>query len=258
LGQLRLTNGEAEDYPKQAYCEALIGTMMAGSFAEPSSVNEVTWQQDEDKWDEAFEFALRLFSSLAGVVADQTEGVNTMLSLIGLSFLKDMTDVFDMFMLTFADVDQMHEGRPLLNFNHGLPGYQWSFHGLVQSWIWAGVAVVLMRALAVIGFTPFVYILRCGGCTAPEEELRKPIDAFFSMCFIEIPYLSLRWIAWYRYGVPVSVMAVKNILGLYEDLFFIGIFQGFGGGKARGIRLLCARREKDPEDLEVPPDPRTS
>jgi len=250
LGLLRSNgDGEAEDHPKQAYCEALIGTMMAGSFAEPSSVNEITWQQDEDKWDEAFEFALRLFSSLAGVVADQQEGVNTIISLMGLSFLKDMTDVFDMFMLTFADVEQMHEGRPLLNFNHGLPGYKWSFHELVQAWIWMGVIVVLLRALAVIGFTPIVYIFRRCGCTVPDEELRRPIDAFFSMCFIEIPYLSLRWIAWYRYGVPVSVMAVKNILGIYEDLFFIGIVQGFGGAKkARGIRLLCAKKADDDSD----------
>jgi len=163
--------------------------------------------------------------------------------------LKDMTDVFDMFMLTFTDVDQMHEGRPLLKKNHGFPEYRWSFHTLVQGWIWVGVAVVLMRAVAVIGFTPFVYILRRGGCTVPDEELRRPIDAFFSMCFIEIPFLSLRWIAWWQYGVPVSVMAVKNILGIYEDLFFIGVVQGFGDKKVRGLRLLCAKKE-DAEGAE--------
>jgi len=42
LGLLRVKGGgEAENHPKQAYCEALIGTMMAGSFEEPASVNEV-------------------------------------------------------------------------------------------------------------------------------------------------------------------------------------------------------------------------
>merc|ERR1719219_385527 len=108
-----------------------------------------------------------------------------------------------------------------------------------------------MRAFAVIGFTPFVHFLRLSGCTVPDQELRRPIDAFFSMLFIEIPFLSLRWIAWWQYGVPVSVMAVKNILGIYEDLFFLGIMQGFGGHKARGIRLCCAKKA----DADVEGDP---
>lgn len=240
LGRLRGgPDGEAEEFPKQAYCEALIGTMMSGSFGEPPSSSQRTWQHDEDTWDEAFEFAVRLFSALAGIVADQSEGRNTMISMVGFSFLKDMTDVFDMFMLTFSDVDQMHEGRPQLTVNYGLENYDWSFHDLIFAFLWIGMGFVLLRALAVIGFTPFVYIFQICGSTLTPAELRKPIDAFFSMVFIEVPFLSLRWVAWRHYGVPVSVMAVKNVLGIYEDLYILGVVHGFGEDeRPRGLRLL--------------------
>mmetsp|Transcript_33612 Transcript_33612/g.106710 ORF Transcript_33612/g.106710 Transcript_33612/m.106710 type:complete len:511 (-) Transcript_33612:61-1593(-) len=237
--------------PKQAYCNSILGTMMADSFGEKKGPSDDTWRHDEDKWDEAFEFALRLFSSLAGVVADQSEGLNTMMSMIGFSFLKDMTDVFDMYMLTWADTAQMVDGRPLLVLNHGLAGYEWSYHSLVFSWIWIGVAVVLLRAMAVVGCTPVVYLIGRLGFTASPEHLRKPIDAFFSMVFIEIPYLMLRWIAWTRYGVPVSVMAVKNVFGIYEDLFFLGIIRGFGDDTPRGFRLLFAKPPDSGSTVEV-------
>lgn len=244
LGRLRGgPGGVPEEFPKQAYCEALVGTMMAGSFGKPHSENQKAWQHDEDTWDEAIEFAVRLFGSLAGIVADQSEGTNTLLSMVGFSFLKDMTDVFDMFMLTFADVDQMHEGRPQLIVNADVQGYQWSYHDLVFVWIWVGMMIVLLRALAVIGFTPFVYLFQVAGSSLSPAQLRMPIDAFFSMFFIEIPFLTLRWIAWRHYGVPVSVMAVKNILGIYEDLYMLGIVRGFGPGeKPRGVRLCCSRK----------------
>mmetsp|Transcript_23778 Transcript_23778/g.56229 ORF Transcript_23778/g.56229 Transcript_23778/m.56229 type:complete len:529 (-) Transcript_23778:127-1713(-) len=253
LGRLRAgPGGVAEEFPKQAYCEALVGTMMAGSFEQPPSVRDRTWQHDEDTWDEALEFALRLFSALAGIVADQSEGANTQLSMVGFSFLKDMTDVFDMFMLTFVDVDQMHEGRPVLTHNYGLDGYDWSYHDIVFVLIWVGMLFVLLRALAVIGFTPFVFVFQLTGCSCTSAELRKPIDAFCSMLFIELPFLTVRWVAWRHYGVPVSVMAVKNLLGIYEDLYMIGVLDGFGEDrKPRGIRLCCTkrgRRDESPEE----------
>lgn len=242
LGRLHAVGNVSEDFPRQAYCDSLLGTMMADSFAAPTTPNKKTWDQDADKWDEAFEFCVRLFSSLAGVVADQSEGVNTMMSMVGLSFLKDMTDVFDMFMLTFADVNQMHEGRPLLRKNYGLAGYEWSFHDLIEAWIGLGVCVVLLRALAIIGFTPFAKILRRACCPLSEAELRKSIDSFFSIMFIDLPYFTLRWTSWWHYGLPVSVMAVKNVLGIYESLYFLGIVQGFGSNEPRGVRLCCLRR----------------
>merc|ERR1712232_957988 len=88
---------------------------------------------------------------------------------------------------------------------------------------------------------PIVGLLLRAGCKAEAEDLRNPVDATMSLVFIEIPYLILRWIAWYQYGVPVSVMGVKNVLGIVEDLHMLGIMRGFAGkdSKPRGIQLCC-------------------
>lgn len=240
-----------ERYPKQAYCDSLLGVMMAESFGKDVSARDKTWKQEEDAWEEAFEFSLRLFSALAGLVADQSEGQNSMISMQGLSFLKDMTDVFDMYMMTFADVDQLQRGRPVLNDSFGARGYEAEYHYLVLISLWSGVVVVLLRAMAILGFQPFVHLIRRLGCNFATDDLRKPIDAFFSLWFIEVPYLFLRSLAWWYYGVPVSVMAVKNVLGIYEDLFYLGVVSGFGvGGKRRGIQLCLYGAPKDVEGAE--------
>merc|ERR1711862_235197 len=107
------------------------------------------------------------------------------------------------------------------------------------------MAVVILRALAVVGFQPFVFAARCCGLKGNSEgEVRSVVDGLLSMLFIEIPFLNLRWIAWRYYGVPVSVMGVKNILGIYEDLHRLGIVRGYGAEnrKPRGLRFLCCRQ----------------
>jgi len=228
-----------------------------------------SWGRDEDRWDEGFEFNLRLFSSLAGLVADQLcaapdmGGHATGLSSMGFWFLKDMTDLFDMFMLTFADVGQMNEGRPLLEgVKAGYRGYQFSFHSLSFTFIALGVGVVFLRALPLLGREPVVCIFKAIGkklgCRPKRHHLRRPIDAFFSLVIIEMPFLFLRGLAWLRYGVPVSVMAVKNVLGIFEDLTYLGILHGFDGANAanRGFRLCCKKRK--PKDGDKPEDTESS
>merc|ERR1711924_43045 len=94
-----------EDMPKQAYCESTLGWLIADWRRSESAAE---WQHDDDVWEELFNFTVRMFGSLAGIVADQL-----MDSHRG-GFMEDMTDVFDMYMMTFIDVTQMHEGRKLL------------------------------------------------------------------------------------------------------------------------------------------------
>lgn len=210
---------QEESFPKQAFCETLIGTLMvdgqvASNFHRP-------WMSDEDRWDEAFDYSVRLFSSLAGLVADHMAstipGAET-----SLWFLRDMTDVYDMYILSFADVVQMHEGRPLLSgADFSVISYSQSFHRQVAICILSGMVVVLLRAAAITGKQPVVQLLKRAGCATPEHDLRKPIDAAFSLVFIEVPFLVLRFMASWNYGVPVSVMAVKNSLGILIDLYFI-------------------------------------
>jgi len=224
---------QAEVLPKQAYCESLLGSMMV-DWRKENSGNE--WQHDEDIWDEAFEFSLRLFSSLAGIVADGVSGWGS-----NFWFLKDMTDLFDMYFLTNADVEQMHEGRPLLAKNHLIGGYSQSYHSWVYGSIWLAFFTIFARALSAVGFQPHVWLAQRWGSSAEPEQLRSAVDAFCSLFFIELPFFLLRWLAWRHYGLPVSIMAVKNVLGVYEDLYMLGILRGFAidDGKPRGFQLCC-------------------
>merc|ERR1712032_1165069 len=145
-GEFRiLSRLQGELIPKQAYCESLIGTTLANWRREKSMAE---WQHDEDIWEECFQFVVRLFGSLAGIVADQSQDLTSMW------FLRDMTDVFDMYMMSFADVDQMHEGRPLLEGTHGLfvsTPFGWSYHVIICIAIWLGYLTVLLRALSIVG-----------------------------------------------------------------------------------------------------------
>jgi hypothetical protein len=238
---------QGEDFPKQAYCETFIGTLMvdgASEFNKP-------WMTKEDRWDESFDFSLRLFSSLAGLIADQM--LTPLGGKMGFRFLRDMTDVYDMYMLSFADVVQLHEGRPLLTrADFSVYAYKQSFHMQVAICLGLGVSVVLLRALTVSGVQPFIWVLRKLGCRAGDEELRSAIDSALSLLFVEAPFLVLRFLASWNYGVPVSVMAVKNSLGIVEDLYYLGFADCVLGKSARrrGCALLCGRGQQD-ESREV-------
>lgn len=235
LGMLR-----SEDIPKQAYCESLLGTMMVRFGDERSKIEDSTaWQQDEDVWEEAFDFTVRIFGALAGVVADRT------LIKSGGGFLEDMTDIFDMYMLTFADVEQMHEGRPLLAEAHGVDGLKHSFHTWVSIFLCLGYVMMVLRALAIIGVSPITgFVERHISSVFREDELSALVASLLSMIFIEAPFLGLRWIAWYAYGLPVSIFAIKNVFGIYSDLHELGLINGFdANGRPRGLRLCCARRK---------------
>lgn len=235
-------------YPKQPYCESLLGTVMVNSVEHLAT--EDSWVQDDDRWDEAFEFSLRLFSSLAGIVAEtiQEESDTPFLFFGGMGFwfMKDMTDVFDMYMLTFADVTQLTEGRPVLSGVDAAGFYDSSsFHTYAYFWIWMGYLVVLLRAFNLVGVHPLASVIRCCCkcfCKGSNEQLRMRIDAMLSMCFIEIPYLILRWTAWQQYGVPVSVMAVKNVLGIFDDLRYIGWIRGLKRQKSMEMKAGSIER----------------
>jgi len=220
-----------EEIPKQAYCESLLGSMMVEWRTEKSNAE---WQQDEDLWEELFDFTVRLFGALAGIVADVT------LEEAGGGFLEDMTDVFDMYMMTFEDVTQMKEGRPLLAADHTVLWESKSYHSWVSFFLFFAYTTMLGRAIALIGFTPISngIIKFCrwrGKPVLDEKKFQAKVPAGMSLIFIELPFFMLRGISWFSYSVPISVLAVKNVLGIYRDLHILGL-QGCGevSTKARG------------------------
>jgi len=199
-----------EERPKQAYCESTFGATIALNQA---NWNAPAWQQDDDIWDECFEFSVRMFAAIAGLIADKT------LSGVGGGFLEDMTDMFDMYMLSFQDVDQLIEGRPLLGGLH----------------VWVSTAVVFAyialigRALGVLGFNPLAHFLvRIKGPESDLNHIRTVVVLIGSLSCVEVPFLVLRWVAWWICAVPVSVLAVKNVLAIYQNLRLLGVFGTLG------------------------------
>mmetsp|Transcript_135263 Transcript_135263/g.246642 ORF Transcript_135263/g.246642 Transcript_135263/m.246642 type:complete len:120 (+) Transcript_135263:3-362(+) len=86
---------------------------------------------------------------------------------------------------------------------------------------------MVVRALSLVGYTPMSNLVARCGSPAPKSEIRVFTIALGSLLFIEVPFLTMRWIGWYTYGIPVSVLAVKNIFHIYAELQLIGVFRGF-------------------------------
>jgi len=159
LVKLRHDDGGA----KQAYCESLLGEMMAVGWLGEAPTQDIpehdvrencrrgldsSWMQDHDLWEEVFDFNVRIFGGLAGLIADQALGRE------GGGFLEDMTDLFDVYMLTFADVDQLHEGRTLLSEDT-----HFDFHWWVKFFLFLAYGTIFYRALATLGFTYITWFL---------------------------------------------------------------------------------------------------
>jgi len=230
------------DAGKQAHCESVLGTML---------VRRMGW--DDDMWEETFGFVVRLFGAFAGVIADQ------MLGREGCGFLEDMTDIFDMYLLSFADVVQMHEGRPMLGSRSPIAI---SFHDCVPIVLVTAYVAMILRALAIFGYMPIARMLVRLGHPAGKAgdsglaRLQLSVGAASSLLLIELPFLSLRGMALFNYKVPVSVLAVKNLLHAYHELRILKIFDGFaeaeslvdGEGAAR--LWWCCRRHQRKRELE--------
>lgn len=236
LGQL-----QCNPSARQASCDSVLGTLLFDKHG---------W--DDDLWEEVFGFLVRLFGAFAGVIAD------TMLAKEGGGFLEDMTDIFDMYMLSFEDVDQMHEGRPLLGSRSEVSS---NYHDWVPVFISTAYAAMILRALAMFGYRPLMQLmLRMGHPIADQAEadqveigkakLQQSITAAMSLVCIEVPFLSLRAMALFKYQVPVSVLAIKNVLHCYKELRILRVVRGFGEERGHDVReegvylFWCCRRRR--------------
>jgi len=219
---------------RQASCDSVLGHLW---------FEKVGW--DDDLWEEVFGFLVRLFGAFAGIIAD------TMLAKEGGGFLEDMTDIFDMYMLSFEDVDQMHEGRPLLGSKSEVPS---TYHDWVPVFITTAYLAMVLRALAMFGYRPLMNLMIWMGHPAADHgergkaRLQHSITAAMSLAFIEVPFLCLRAGALFKYEVPVSVLAIKNVLHCYKELRILRVVKGFGEERGHdvfqeGVNLFwCCRR----------------
>mmetsp|Transcript_137465 Transcript_137465/g.293775 ORF Transcript_137465/g.293775 Transcript_137465/m.293775 type:complete len:492 (+) Transcript_137465:74-1549(+) len=201
-GEFKILERLVGDRPKQAECETTLGSL---------AVEALGW--DDDGWEETFDFSLRIFAALAGVIANKVlEGDSG-------GFMEDLSDIFDMYMFTFADTEQIHEGKKLMREGST---------GKMHEWIWAcvvlGYASMLVRCYMSLAYDsnadPIAWLSRtcvCGG-KCEKERLRNVFDAFLSLMFIELPFLALRIYAAGMFRIPVSIMGVKNAFSAISDI----------------------------------------
>eukprot|EP00404_Azadinium_spinosum_P005798 CAMPEP_0180440032 /NCGR_PEP_ID=MMETSP1036_2-20121128/12896_1 /TAXON_ID=632150 /ORGANISM="Azadinium spinosum, Strain 3D9" /LENGTH=520 /DNA_ID=CAMNT_0022446193 /DNA_START=112 /DNA_END=1674 /DNA_ORIENTATION=+ len=215
-GEFKILVKLLDDRPKQSYCESTMGSL---------AVEALGW--DDDGWEETFEFCLRIFAALAGIIA------NKVLEIDNGGFMEDLTDIFDMYLFTFADTEQAHEGRQLLREGS---------IGKMHEWVWTCVVLAYASMLARVylalacgsSVDPAAWISKnCGSCCKYEKErVRSVLNNLLSVLFIELPFLALRIYAAGIFRIPVSLMGVKNAFEAVRDI--------------RGI-VQCGRQEPEAE-----------
>jgi hypothetical protein len=219
---------------RQGACESLFAHAMIHRVAE----------LEDDTWDEIFDLTLRLFAAVAGILAD------TSLGGAGGDFLEDISDIVDMYLWSFQDVTQLHEGRTLFDpyaraWNRGADyktTSNLSFMNVCLRLITIAYISLVYRAMSclqliplmdtcitrIIQMTPLMDGASEGRRTEHSqnsewetEEVQEGLSkwhSFLSLVLIEIPFLVLRVYAFVNNSVPIGILALKNIHNIYYDL----------------------------------------
>lgn len=231
-----------DEIPKQAYCESTLGSMVSEAFRR--TYPEMTWGHDDDIWEEGFEFAVRFFGAIGAVVADRQMGKG--------GFLEDMVDIFDMYMLAFSDKDQMIEGRHLFSNEVGPFWVRiMCFHTWVWVCLWIAYLTLILRALLLIGYTP-ARVSAFIESRMVAKEFQQIVSILMSLLFLEIPFILIRWFAWFDYNVPISVLALKNLFGLARDVHILGLDCCFVDRDARRRGLWKCLRQLTRSGSKLP------
>lgn len=193
---------QGEDMPKQASCESMLGSSLA------ESLGFIT--DSDNRWEEIYDFSCRVFITVGGLVGERLiEG-----SAGGL--LVDLTDSFDMLMLSFQNVVQLNDG---LNQLEG-------FLQVVDFVVFTNYLGLIFRCFHSldIGHSIVRPCFKCSGLEhfimGPrgynEQDAKKVVGASMSFIF-ELSFLSIRLLAFCFFEVPMSVLAMKNLFGIYDD-----------------------------------------
>ena len=164
--------------------------------------------------------------------------------------MEDMSDVFDMYLFSFQDLDQLSEGRvPLdtyaMTWNEGkvyLESQPTSFLKVCGVAITVAYMSLIYRAFSRLELVPVM-----DACIArliektplrDHEEMRRARerengneweredtqdnlgvrDSILSLFIIEIPFLTIRLWGFLFRGVPIGVLLIKNLYSIHQDL----------------------------------------
>eukprot|EP00404_Azadinium_spinosum_P020879 CAMPEP_0180486298 /NCGR_PEP_ID=MMETSP1036_2-20121128/36924_1 /TAXON_ID=632150 /ORGANISM="Azadinium spinosum, Strain 3D9" /LENGTH=401 /DNA_ID=CAMNT_0022494249 /DNA_START=192 /DNA_END=1397 /DNA_ORIENTATION=- len=188
-----------DERPKQSYCVSALGQIVT-----------TVWGWDDDFWEEVFEFSMRVFAALAGFIA------NSAIEADSGGFMEDLSDIYDMYMFTFVDKEQLIAGRVTLR-----EAGSRSLHTLIETFLYLSYFSMILRVYLCLAWKsqndPMSYLARKTSSGLDKENFRNIIDSSLSLLFVEIPFLTIRLYALYKFRIPVSILAVKNIFELFRD-----------------------------------------
>lgn len=198
------------DPPAQPDCESVLNTYLDGVLGSSG-----------DRWEEGYDFALRLFGFTAGAVADSMLG--------GLSggFMEDLSDVYDLFMMSFEKIGLMKEGKPHLYIG----SLHTDAHGEVenetldhvpddcQSVRQVNFDDIVSYTLIIVYLFMFARVLMGQHLMddGEYEVIAMRISLAMSL-FQEISFLGLRLYAWYFHEIPMSILMLKNMVSIWSEI----------------------------------------
>lgn len=121
--------------------------------------------------------------------------------------MEDLTDIYDLYMLSFENVGLMKEGKvPFSVRQHrtGLASLTLSFDDTVQ--------IVLLFAYISLFARLIIGVQR-----GRSSTLRSKRTCIVLSLLLELTFASVRGYAWYNYEVAVSVLILKNFVSLCRE-----------------------------------------
>jgi len=178
--------------PTQAACNSVLSTEFEGVGG-----------LEGRRWEEFHELALRLFGFAGGVIADLT--FNTLSG----GFAADITDAIDLYLLSYKNVNLMIKGNLALSpTSFAVYDTELTFNEIVMLTIIIAYFLIFLRV--VVGhktLSVFSHSFHVGHACGVLLSL-----------FQEVAFMIIRLYACIKYGIPVSVLILKNIVGVVLDL----------------------------------------
>eukprot|EP00928_Gymnodinium_smaydae_P020100 TRINITY_DN17761_c0_g1_i2.p1 TRINITY_DN17761_c0_g1~~TRINITY_DN17761_c0_g1_i2.p1 ORF type:complete len:872 (-),score=80.97 TRINITY_DN17761_c0_g1_i2:51-2363(-) len=212
---------EVSEIPAQGYCESIVSIVFEG-----------VWGMSGDRWEELYELALRMFGFAGGAVAD------AMLGSVAEGFTGDLTDIYDLWAMTFWNAVSMKEGRiPMIaNDFYGMYMFNQSFTQVVLDFL--VMAYILLFVRFWFGSAKSKYLC----CQVETGHIVNLSASLWKNCV----FMALRLWAWYYYYVPVSLFILKNVASIFTS--FVDLRHAIRQTKC--FCPCCKRRSSNRRTLE--------
>jgi len=171
---------DKDSIPAQPGCSSVVGTLAGDYFG-----------FNDDRYEELYELEIRFFGFIIGAFAETCYSIA---SLSG-NFMADLTDIYDLFVMSFASTNLMKEGK--------LPFCTQSLDTVIFTSLLVAYCLIVLRFVIPLKFKDWKV---CG-----RFNMSDPIiGSFLSLCQ-EVMFFTVRIWAWGVFEVPISILMLKNI-----------------------------------------------